>query len=472
MSLRLTFLGATERVTGSLYLIETDETSVLLECGLIQGSRKDERGNADPLPIEIAKIDAVILSHAHIDHSGRVPFLVKAGYGGPIYAQNATRALCDIMLPDSGYLNEKDAEWENKRRTAQDKPAVSPLYTRAEAEASLALFVGIPYREWQTLGPDLAFRYHDAGHILGSAIVEIEYRGGDQVQRIVFSGDLGYRDAPVMESPQLIERADAVILESTYGDRLHRPYEDTILELGEVLSSANASGGNVLIPAFAVGRTQDLLYLMSQHRRDWKMDRWHVFLDSPMAIEATRTYARFRHLYDAPLFAEGDERPLLPNYQATRTTEESMALNHVRAGAILIAGSGMCTGGRIHHHLKNNISRPECHLIVVGFQAYGTLGRRIVDGAETIKLWGEQYPVRAAVHTIGGLSAHADQQDLCDWYSGFKNRPPVYLVHGEPEPQRKLADVLRDRFQASVGIPKFAETIDLGLRAAASQAVR
>lgn len=462
MKFRLTFLGATERVTGSLYLIESDDASILLECGLIQGSKKDEARNADPLPVDVERIDAVVLSHAHIDHSGRIPLLVKKGYRGPVYAQNATRLLCETMLPDSGYLNEKDAEWENKRRVKQDKPPVEPLYTRADAEASLSQFQGVAYEQWTQISSSLSFRYHDAGHILGSAIVEICCQQENERRCIVFSGDLGYRDAPVMDPPKCIGNADLVMLESTYGDRLHRSHEETIEELGEVLRSANANGGNVLIPAFAVGRTQDLLYLMSRHQKRWHMDRWRVFLDSPMAIEATNAYSQFRHLYEAELFAPGAARPLLPDFTATRSTEESIAINGVSAGAIIIAGSGMCTGGRIHHHLKNNIWRPECHLVIVGFQAYGTLGRRIVDGVEKIKLWGKHYPVRATVHTIGGLSAHGDQQDLCEWYGNFRNRPPVYLVHGEPDPQRALAAELRQRFDVDAHIAAYGEVVELG----------
>lgn len=461
MSLRLTFLGATERVTGSLYLIQADQRSILLECGLIQGSRKEEKHNADPIPVDLAKVDAVVLSHAHIDHSGRVPLLIKNGYRGPVFAQHATRALCATMLPDSGYLNEKDAEWENKRRESRNEPLITPLYTRADAEESLTQFHGVAYGEWVKVTPSLRFRYHDAGHILGSAIVEIVYEHQAERKRIVFSGDLGYRDAPVMDPPAAVEDADLVLLESTYGDRLHRSHDETIEELGEVLRNANANGGNVLIPAFAVGRTQDLLYLMSKHQKDWRMDRWRVFLDSPMAIEATETYSRYRDLYGVELFADGSSQPLLPNFAATRSTVESMSINSVRAGAIVIAGSGMCTGGRIHHHLKNNIWRPECHLIICGFQAYGTLGRRLVDGVDKIKLWGDHYPVRAAVHTIGGLSAHADQQDLCDWYGRFKGAPSVYLIHGEPEPQRALSATLQQRFDAKVHIPRYGETVEL-----------
>ncbi|MEQ9561483.1 MAG: MBL fold metallo-hydrolase, partial [Woeseiaceae bacterium] len=404
----------------------------------------------------------VILSHAHIDHSGRIPLLARRGYSGPVYCQSATRALCRIMLPDSGYLNEKDAEWENRKRERKGLAPVEPLYTRAEAEECLNLFEDVAYNETREILPGLSLRFHDAGHILGSSIVELTFATGGQSRTLVFSGDLGYRDAPVMESPARIERADMVIMESTYGDRLHRPFAETIAELAGVFAEASAAKGNVLIPAFTVGRTQDLLYLMAEHFEDWKLADWQIFLDSPMAIDATHTYAQYRHLYGAKLFAPGATTPDLPNFRATMSTEESMSINSIRSGAIIIAGSGMCSGGRIHHHLKNNLWRPQCHLVIVGYQAEGTLGRRLVDGVASVKLWGEKVVVKAKIHTIGGLSAHADQAGLVDWYAAFENRPALYLVHGEPAAQQALAAELRSRLQAPVTIAERGMTVAVG----------
>jgi len=461
MSLTLQFLGATGEVTGSLYAIRAGSHTILLECGLIQGGAENEKRNRDPLPVEIGSIDAVILSHAHIDHSGRVPRLVKQGYGGPIYVQNATKALCEIMLPDSGYLNEKDAEWENRKRRGTGKSLVKPLYTREDAERCLMQFEGSAYGEDVTVVPGLTLRFHDAGHILGSTIVELHYDDGGGGRTLVFSGDLGYRDAPVMNDPVKLEHADAVLMESTYGDRLHRPFDETMEELTGVFAAARAAQGNILIPAFTVGRTQDLLYLMAENYERWNLDDWKIFLDSPMGIEATAVYSRYRHLYGAKLFGPDSSLPELPNFYQTRTSEESMTINEIRSGAIVIAGSGMCSGGRIHHHLKNNIWRPECHLVIVGYQAHGTLGRRIVDGAETIKLWGDTYSVRIRVHTIGGLSAHGDQQDLMAWYSAFHNKPPVYLVHGERDAQQALAKKMRADLDAPVTIAERGQRIDI-----------
>jgi metallo-beta-lactamase family protein len=461
MTFTLQILGAAEQVTGSMYLVRTPDHCILLECGLIQGSRADESRNSDPFPFAIDEIDAVVLSHAHIDHSGRLPLLIKRGYEGPIYAQAATHHLCEIMLPDSGYINEKEVEWENRRRAKKDLPPIEALYTRMDGEACAARFTGTRYEQDVEIVPGLILRFHDAGHILGSAIVELEYRQHNKSKTLVFSGDLGHRDAPVMNPPVSLRSADAVLMESTYGDRLHRPFPETLVELQGIFESASAARGNIMIPAFTVGRTQDLLYLMAEHYEDWQLGKWDIFLDSPMGISATETYANYRHLYGAKLFGPVSNQPNLPNFQATRSTEESMAINTIRSGAIIIAGSGMCSGGRIHHHLKYNISRPECHLIIVGFQAYGTLGRRIVDGADEIKLWGEKHPVRAQVHTVGGLSAHADQADLIAWYAAYKNRPPLYLVHGEPHAQQTLATAINSKFKASTKIASLGQTIEI-----------
>ena len=461
MGLTLQFFGATGVVTGSLYLVRCDAGVVLLECGLFQGAPDTEKRNREPFPVAADEVDAVVLSHAHLDHSGRVPLLVKQGYTGPVYVQEATGALCEIMWPDSGYLNEKDAEWESRLRRGRGEPPVEPLYTLEEAEHALRLLHPVPYDESLEVLPGLRLRYLDAGHILGSSIVELDYTGSGGSRRLVFSGDIGYRDAPVMNPPERVESADTVIMESTYGDRLHKPFDETMEELAAVFHSARAAQGNILIPAFTVGRTQDLLYLMAENFEEWGLGDWHIFLDSPMGIEATEVYSRYRHLYGARLFGPDSSLPDLPNFHQTRTSEESMLINDVSSGAIVIAGSGMCSGGRILHHLKNNIWRPECHLIIVGYQAIGTLGRRIVDGADTVKMWGDNYRVRIRVHTIGGLSAHGDQADLLAWYGGFEGRPPLYLVHGERDAQQALAARIREEFGAKVAVAEYQQKISV-----------
>jgi metallo-beta-lactamase family protein len=430
----------------------------LLECGQVQGNRKEEQRNRDPLPVPLDEIDAVVLSHAHIDHSGRLPWIVGQGYTGPIYAHHATHGLCEIMLRDSAYIHEKDAEWENKRRQRKGLQPIEPLYTHADAEAAMRQFRGLEYGERKEILPNVALRLSDAGHILGASVVDLWLAEGGVTRKLVFSGDLGYSAAPIMEDPTLIEDADLVLMESTYGDRLHRSFDDTLTELGSVFAQAERHKGNVIIPAFAVGRTQDLLYLLTEHYEDWNIRGWRIFLDSPMAIQATEVYAQFRHLFGAKLFRERGDRPRLANLSATRSSEESMTLNRIESGAIIIAGSGMCTGGRILHHLKNNLWRPQCHVVIVGYQPTGTLGRQLVDGAEYIRLWQQTIKVNATIHTIGGLSAHADQAGLLAWYAGFKNRPPVCLVHGEPQAQAILADRLRQDHGAEVVLPRRGET--------------
>jgi metallo-beta-lactamase family protein len=455
----LTFLGAAGHVTGSCYLLQTPRARLLLECGQVQGTRQEEQRNRQPLPLD--RIDAVVLSHAHIDHSGRLPLLWRQGYRGPVYTHDATRALCDIMLIDAAYLHEKDAEYENLKRARKGLPRIEPLYTRQDAEGALTLFESMPYDERREILPGIEIRLSDAGHILGSAIVELWITEGGDTRKLVFSGDLGFRDAPVMDEPTRIDEADVVLMESTYGDRDHRPFAETLEELKSIFLEAADRGGNVLIPAFAVGRSQDLLYLMAQHFDEWKLGGWRIFLDSPMAIDATRVYAEYRHLYSVTLFDPSDRKPILPNIEASRTAEESMRINRIASGAIVIAGSGMCNGGRIMHHLKHNLWRPECHVVLVGYQAEGTLGRKLVDGAPYVRLWQEAIRVQARIHTVGGLSAHAGQSGLLDWYGHFNGRPPVHLVHGEERARAALADALRARCGAAAHRPKLGTVLQL-----------
>jgi metallo-beta-lactamase family protein len=459
--MKLTFLGAAGAVTGSCYLLQTSRHTLLLECGQIQGSPEEEAQNRLPLPVPEASIDAVVLSHAHIDHSGRLPLLHKGGYDGPIYTHDATRALCAVMLRDSAYLHEKDADWENRKRRRKGMSLVEPLYTQEDAAKVMGQFVGLEYAKRREILPGVELRLHDAGHILGAAIVELSLEDGGERRTLVFSGDLGYAASPVMNDPTPMTEADLVLLESTYGDRNHRSFDSTLDELRTIFRDAAESGGNVLIPAFAVGRTQDLLYLMAEHYGEWRLDRWRVLLDSPMGIQATGIYSQYRHLYRTEVFRDGQHWPVLPNFEATATSEESMSLNRIESGAIIIAGSGMCNGGRIRHHLKHNVWRRECHVIIIGYQAQGTLGRRLVDGAPRIRLWQETIQVNARIHTVGGLSAHADQAGLVEWYGHFKGKPPVYLVHGETRARLALMDKLQERYGAEVRLPKLDEAVSL-----------
>lgn len=461
--MQIKFLGAAQEVTGSCFLVDTGSRRVLVDCGLIQGDPKHEARNRSAFPFAARSVDAVVLSHAHLDHSGRLPLLVKAGFSGPIYTHAASRDLCRIMLRDAALLNERDTEWENRKRARKGHAPLEPLYTRADADAAMRRFRTVPYGADTEILPGVSLRLCDAGHILGSAIVQLRVATNSQRKTVVFSGDLGHAGAPILRDPQRVTGADLVVLESTYGDRNHRSWDATWAELAQVFNNTERIRGNILIPAFAVGRSQEILYIMKQHYREWRLDRWRVFLDSPMAIEATEVYSRHwvEHDQDAARLRRGGNPFALPNLHITRTPAQSMAINRINAGAIIIAGSGMCTGGRIRHHLKHNIWREQTQIVFVGFQAAGTLGRRLVDGARHIRLWGETMRVAARVHTIGGLSAHAGQAQLLGWYEGFRNRPPVALVHGEVGAMRSLGALLKKRYGAQVSLPTVRSSLDV-----------
>lgn len=462
--MQIEFLGATREVTGSCFLIHVGEYKLLVECGMIQGSPEHERHNRDPFKFDPEKIDAVVLTHAHIDHSGRLPLLIKRGYSGKIYTHRATVDLCEIMLEDSGYLNEKEVEWENRKRERKGLELLEPLYTRNDAREAHLHFRSLDYAETQEILPGVKLTLHDAGHILGSAIAELDLTEGNKTRKIVLSGDLGHRGAPILRDPTPIKQADLVVMESTYGNRLHRSWDETWQEMGEIISNARSSKGNILIPAFAVGRTQELLYVFKRYFKEWGIGDWEVFLDSPMAIEATDVYFRHAQVYDKrakKVYQQSGNPFMLPNLYRSQRSEDSMKINLIQSGAIVIAGSGMCTGGRIKHHFKHNIWRKDTHVLIVGFQANGTLGRALVDGAQHISLWGETIQVKAQIHTIGGLSAHADQRGLLNWYGHFENRPRVALVHGEPEAMDVLAQQLRSEYQTDVVRPDFQQKIPI-----------
>lgn len=462
--MKIEFWGATREVTGSCFLIEVNGQRLLVECGLIQGAPADEERNRAPFPFDPQLIDAVILTHAHLDHAGRLPLLVKAGYQGPIYTHPASRDLSRIMLKDAGYLNEKEVEWENRKRQRKHLPLLEPLYTVQEAQTAMRRFKAVNYSELVEIMKGVKLRLSDAGHILGSAIVELWLEEGGVQRKLVFSGDLGHKGAPILRDPATVAEADLVVMESTYGDRAHRSWEATWAELDEVFATLQQGRGNILIPAFAVGRTQELLYAFKRNYERWGLDRWAIFLDSPMAIEATEVYSRHFALFDREASAErrhGGDPFDLPNLHLSRTAQQSMRINRIESGAIIIAGSGMCEGGRIKHHFKHNIWRNKCQVLIVGFQAQGTLGRELVEGAETIHLWGEAIRVAATIRTIGGFSAHADCHGLAEWYDRFSARPPVALVHGEPQAMDPFAERLKSLGTQQVFTPEHGAQIDL-----------
>lgn len=462
--MHIEFYGATSGITGSCHILRANEHLVLLDCGLIQGRREVEAKNRDPFPFSPDKISAVVLSHGHIDHSGRIPLLVKQGYRGPIYAQNATCDLCKIMLQDSASLQERDAEYENKWRSQKKKPLVEPLYTMEDAQKALENVVGLRYREKREIFPGITICFQDAGHILGSSSVEVWMEEDGREQKIVFSGDLGQYDTPILNDPAVIQFADHILIESTYGNRRHRDRQKTINEIGGIVSKAQEEHGNLLIPAFSIGRSQEILYFMGVYYDEWELDRWNVFLDSPMAIKASKVYWEYPHLYDEDatrLRRMVNEMPHLRNLHLSSTVADSMAINNIKSGAIIIAGSGMCNGGRIIHHLKRNISQKGAHIMIVGYQANGTLGRKLVDGHEQVKIHGALYPVRAQIHTVGGLSAHGDIDDLSRWVSNFNSDPFVHVVHGEVKSKQEFRDHLSQQIGLRADVPLEGHILEL-----------
>ncbi|MCC6714078.1 MAG: MBL fold metallo-hydrolase [Gammaproteobacteria bacterium] len=461
------FLGAAREVTGSCYLLSTRASRVLLECGARQGRDAEEadRENHDELPAAPGDIHAVILSHAHLDHSGALPRLVRKGFRGPIYCTPATADLLRVLLLDAVFLHLKDIQAENRWRERAGKPLLEPQYMPEDCETVLKQCVEVGYGEATVVSSDVSLRFHDAGHILGSAIVELEIGERGESRRVVFSGDLGNAESVLMPPPSAMESADVVLMEGTYGDRDHRPYAETVAEFAEALEAAHRDGGNVLIPAFAVGRTQEVLFHLARLHGDGKLKQSFVVLDSPMAIDVTQLYQRHRALLDpgdlARLGGSGHFKQALDFLRLARTPEDSMAINRFRSGAIIIAGSGMCEGGRIRHHLKHNLWRRQTHLIFVGFQAQGTLGRRIVDGAESVRLFGQEIAVKAQIHTLGGFSAHAGQAQLLGWARHFKGKPRFHLVHGEERALSALQSAMRRRDRIESIAPRLNDVVEI-----------
>jgi metallo-beta-lactamase family protein len=444
--MELEFFGAAGEVTGSCHILRVAGKEVLLDCGMIQGGRDAPARNREPFPFDARAIDAVVLSHAHIDHCGRLPLLVKRGFRGPIFTNPACRDLLPILLNDSAQLAERDADRANRHRDRDERP-VEPLYTVDDVACTLERLQTLDYDRGRSLFAGFTVRVRDAGHIMGSSSVEVWVEEGAVRRKLLFSGDLGQYDSPILLDPHRFESADIVLMESTYGSRLHRERDDTERELGEIIAAAARDRGNIVIPAFAIGRSQELLYLLAKNYEAWQLDRWRVFLDSPMAIEASKVYWKYPDRYDqeaARLRQEFRSMPPLPNLTLSRTADESRSINGIRSHGLIIAGSGMCNGGRILHHLKHNAHRRECHIVITGFQAPGTLGRLLVDRASTITIHGDSIRLQAEVHTLGGLSAHGDQRDLLRWYGSLSPRPPVYLVHGEVEAAEALALRLRE----------------------------
>ena len=474
--MKVTFCGATKTVTGSNFLVEGAGKKFLVDCGLYQGGAKDEIKNEEPFPYDINEIDFMLLTHAHIDHSGRIPKLYKEGYRNPIYATNATCDLCAIMLPDSGHIQETETEWKNRKRIRRGEEELVPIYDAETAAKSLELFKGEPYNQIIELDDDIHVRFNDAGHMLGSSTIEIWIRENGENKKIVFSGDLGNNDIPLLAEPTMIQDADFLVMESTYGNRLHIKNESKAETFINIVTDTIKNGGTVVIPSFAVGRTQEILYELNKikdseddspefERKYRLLMNTPVYVDSPLAISATEVFKENMDLFDEEtqeLIKRGDNPLEFPGLKFTQTVEESKALNESDESAIIISASGMCEVGRIKHHLKHNIWNPKNTILFVGYQAPGTLGRKIVDGAKTVKIFGEEVAVNARVEYIEGYSGHADQAGLLHFVDSFVKKPNhIFLVHGEEESQKVLRDKINENFDLPVSIPDYCESFDL-----------
>lgn len=468
--MEITFHGAAGEVTGSCARVSCSHGVFLVDCGLFQGGADATRKNLAALGFDLREIDFVLLTHAHLDHSGLIPRLVSLGFRGEIFATAATVDLLAVMLLDSAHIMEREAEWLNRRKrgtSIRRGYEIAPLYTVEQARRSLGRLRKVGYAEAFSPRPGLKCRFLDAGHILGSAILDIEIENGAAPQRMVFSGDLGQPMRPVLRDPTIVGAADYLCIESTYGNRAHRAMAETEKELVHILRrTLEQRGGNVVIPAFAVGRTQELLFVLADLVRKGLAPALHVVVDSPMASAVTELTLRYEALWDEEtreLLGWVRANPQRIRLDFVESVEESIALNSQRSGLVIISASGMCEAGRIKHHLRYNVGRPECSVVICGFQAAGTLGRRLVDGARAVTLFGERVPVRAEIHTIGGLSAHADQPALLDWLSHF-HAPPrrSFVVHGEREAAEAFVDAIAQRLAwPAVSIPVAGRTYRL-----------
>jgi metallo-beta-lactamase family protein len=459
--MRVEFLGGVRTVTGSATLLEKDSLKWLVDCGMFQGNKEYEERNWNLRPYQAKGLSFILLTHAHIDHSGLIPKLFKEGFRGKVICTKATLDLCEVMLQDSGHIQEMEAEWQNRKGKRAGKGEAIPLYTMKDAEECLRYFQAANYDEMIQLADGVKVRFQDAGHILGSAIIEIWIKEGGQEKKIIFSGDLGNSDQPIIRDPSIIEEGDVLWLESTYGDRLHKSREETVQELLKILQEAIAHQAKVVIPAFAVERTQDIIYTLGQLIRKGSIPPIPIYIDSPLAISATEIFKKNSDCFDQETkdLLSGGENPLeIPGIIYTRTTEESKAINEDPRSGIIVSASGMCDAGRIKHHLKHHLWREESHIVIIGYQAEGTIGRRIVDGAKTVRLFGEEIAVKAHIHTLGGFSAHADQKGLLDWVSHIHNpQLVVFINHGEEKISMKLNQLVSQQFHFKTIVPQWRE---------------
>jgi len=464
--MKLTFFGAAGEVTGSCTLIETGRARVLVDFGLHQGGVTSEVRNHRIPPFDAPRLDAVLLTHAHIDHIGRLPLLPGMGFNGPIHATAATCDFCPIMLEDSARVQDSDVERNNRRRARQGKPPVAALYADADVARVLPLLTPVRYNEKREVAPGVTAKWVDAGHMLGSASIQLTVEDQGSTKIVVFSGDIGPIGAAMLRDPIMLRHADAVVMESTYGDRNHRSLDQTVAEFGDVIREAVWAKERILIPAFAVGRSQQMIYYLGELARTGRVPRFPIYLDSPMAIKAMALYKKYQSHMDAEtarLIEEGTNPLFIPDLRCTSSSAESKQLNDIQGCFVVVAASGMCNGGRILHHLRHGLWRRDAHVVIAGFQAAGSLGRRIVDGANKVRISGEWIAVRAKVHTLGGFSAHAGQGELLEWAKNFVDGgvPRFVLNHGEAKARGVLRGLIESTIMAKVDSPEWGQSIEL-----------
>jgi metallo-beta-lactamase family protein len=463
--MKIRFLGAAGDVTGSAYHVMTKDAGILVDCGFFQGRKEESAKNRRKAQIENGKLDAVVLTHGHLDHVGRLPLLTRAGYKGPVYATRPTLELATLVLKDSVSIQKQDLKRENQKRARKKLPPLEPLFEEADVRKLKPLATPVKYNQPFQVVPGIEARLVDAGHVIGSSSIELTVSENGHKKVVVFSGDLGPRGAPLLNDPVPFTDADAVIMESTYGDRHHRSLHDTAIEGREIIAKAIQSKAKILVPIFAIGRTQLLLYLLGGAFKKKTLPPFPIYLDSPMAVEATNIYRRNTELFDSEALSmvqSGDLRRSLASARTSVKPGESRALNSVKGPCLIMAGSGMCTGGRIMHHLRHNLPIPETAVLIVGFQSQGTLGRKLVDGAKSLMMFGEEVPVRASIHTMGGFSAHADQSGLLDWYEVMApSRPRTIITHGEDRARKAFSEQIQQRFGVKTECPTLDDVVEI-----------
>lgn len=463
--MRVTLLGAAGEVTGSAYLIETSAASVLLDFGMFQGSAELEAMNVLPPQIDADRLDAVLLTHAHLDHTGRLPLLAKAGYAGPVFATPATIEMSELILNDSAGIQESDTERANRRRVAEGKEPLTPLYDQIDVDDMLVLMQPLTYDGANAIAPGITAHIFDSGHMLGSVSIQLTVEEDGQRKTVLFSGDIGPTGLPWLRDAQTAPFADLIFLESTYGDRNHRSLDATLDEGEAIVTAAAGKKSKILVPAFAIGRSQQILYHMAGMFRQGLVAPFPIYLDSPMAIKATRIYAQHSELFDEEAMALLRSGRLQQDMQSVRvaeTTAQSKLINEADGPCMVVASSGMCTGGRIMHHLRHNLDRPDTSVIIVGYQAQGSLGRQLVDGADRVRIHGEDIQVNASIHTLGGFSAHAGQRELLNWLEPLAaTGPRVVLTHGEARGREGLAREIRRQFGLSSAQPTLGDVVEL-----------